>query len=88
MKKPYAIIIMDGYGINPSANGNAIVADGSKYVTLAGITSLYVAEELTPDWGGDVVWLEGYDRECVSQLSGQKFAMEFIFNAEKGNSHE
>ena len=32
MKKPYAIIIMDGYGINPSAVGNAIIADGSKYV--------------------------------------------------------
>ncbi len=32
MKKPYAIIIMDGYGINPDENGNAIFADGSKYV--------------------------------------------------------
>ena len=32
MKKPYAIIIMDGYGINTSEVGNAIVADGSKYV--------------------------------------------------------
>ncbi|MBQ7770043.1 MAG: 2,3-bisphosphoglycerate-independent phosphoglycerate mutase, partial [Clostridia bacterium] len=32
MKKPYAIIIMDGYGINPSSVGNAIIADGSKYV--------------------------------------------------------
>ena len=32
MKKPYAIIIMDGYGINPSETGNAIVKDGSKYV--------------------------------------------------------
>ena len=32
MKKPYAIIIMDGYGINPSAIGNAIVADGSQFV--------------------------------------------------------
>ncbi len=31
-KTPYAIIIMDGYGINPSAQGNAILADGSKYV--------------------------------------------------------
>ena len=31
-KIPYAIIIMDGYGINPDKNGNAIVADGSKYV--------------------------------------------------------
>ncbi len=33
MKKPYAIIIMDGYGLNPSQVGNAIHADGSKYVT-------------------------------------------------------
>ena len=33
MRTPYAIIIMDGYGINPSNVGNAIVADGSKYVT-------------------------------------------------------
>ena len=32
MRTPYAIIIMDGYGINPSEKGNAIVADGSKYV--------------------------------------------------------
>ena len=32
MRTPYAIIIMDGYGINPSNVGNAIVADGSKYV--------------------------------------------------------
>ena len=32
MKKPYAIIIMDGYGINPDKNGNAIFVDGSKYV--------------------------------------------------------
>lgn len=32
MRTPYAIIIMDGYGINPSANGNAIVKDGSKNV--------------------------------------------------------
>ena len=33
MRTPYAIIIMDGYGINPSATGNAIIADGSKYVS-------------------------------------------------------
>ena len=32
MKKPYALIIMDGYGINPNPNGNAIVKDGSKFV--------------------------------------------------------
>lgn len=34
MKKiPYAIIIMDGYGINPEHEGNAIFMDGSKNVT-------------------------------------------------------
>jgi 2,3-bisphosphoglycerate-independent phosphoglycerate mutase len=33
MKKPYAIIIMDGYGINPDHTGNAIFTDGSKNVS-------------------------------------------------------
>ena len=34
MKKiPYAIVIMDGYGLNGENNGNAIFLDGSKYVT-------------------------------------------------------
>ena len=32
MKTPYALIIMDGYGVNPSKEGNAIVAEGSKYI--------------------------------------------------------
>ncbi|MDE7296554.1 MAG: 2,3-bisphosphoglycerate-independent phosphoglycerate mutase [Clostridia bacterium] len=32
MKKPYAIIIMDGYGLNPVHEGNAIYMDGSKTV--------------------------------------------------------
>ena len=32
MKKPFALIIMDGYGINPSTKGNAIEKDGSKFV--------------------------------------------------------
>lgn len=31
-KKPYAIIIMDGYGIAPAGAGNAIELDGSKNV--------------------------------------------------------
>ena len=33
MKTPYAIIIMDGYGINEDHNGNAVYADGSKNIT-------------------------------------------------------
>lgn len=32
-KKPYAIIIMDGYGIAPAGAGNAIELDGSKKCT-------------------------------------------------------
>ncbi len=32
MKKPYAIIIMDGYGLAPAGAGNAISMDGSKNV--------------------------------------------------------
>ena len=32
MKKPYAIIIMDGYGINPEKEGNAIELEGSPNV--------------------------------------------------------
>ncbi len=32
MKTPYALIIMDGYGVNPSKEGNAIFAEGSKYI--------------------------------------------------------
>ena len=30
------------------------------------------------------VWLEGHDRECVSQLAGQSFTMKFEFSATKG----
>ncbi len=33
MKTPYALIIMDGYGLNPEHEGNAIYMDGSKNVT-------------------------------------------------------
>ncbi len=33
MKTPYAIIIMDGYGLSPAHEGNAIYLDGSKNVT-------------------------------------------------------
>ena len=32
MKKPYAIIIMDGYGVNPETTGNAIYTEGSKNI--------------------------------------------------------
>ena len=33
MKTPYALIIMDGYGLNPVEKGNAVFMDGSTHVT-------------------------------------------------------
>ena len=33
-KVPYALIIMDGYGIAPACAGNAIALDGSKNIAL------------------------------------------------------
>lgn len=38
------------------------------YVDLAGITSTYVAEELTEDWGGEIHWNKGYDESCLREL--------------------
>lgn len=32
------------------------------------------------------VWLEGYDRECVSQIGSQKFTMNFQFNAQEADN--
>lgn len=47
----------------PDEDGGTL-KDGT-YWTVAGITSLYVAEELTEDWGGEVVWYEGYDESVL-----------------------
>ncbi len=44
MKTPYALIIMDGYGINNTCEGNAICADGSKNVT--GLEKLYPTTQI------------------------------------------
>ncbi len=33
---------------------------------VAGIGSLYVAEELTENWGGEVHWLDGYDESILA----------------------
>lgn len=35
-------------------------------IRLAGIGALYVAEELTEDWGGAVYWNEGYDESILT----------------------
>ena len=43
MKTPYAIIIMDGYGINKDTDGNAVYLDGSK--NIAAVESLVFGDE-------------------------------------------
>ncbi len=53
-----------------SYTAKEVGADGlpfeqEKSVTVAGIDSLYVAQELTEDWGGSVQWLEGYDERIL-----------------------
>lgn len=39
------------------------------YVELAGITSTYVAEELTEDWGGQICWNPGFDESCLQAMA-------------------
>lgn len=57
---------------------------GSK-VSLVGITSTYVAEELTAGWGGQIDWVEGYDESAlmtrefvciVPELLGEETSLE------------
>lgn len=38
----------------------------SEPVNVCGVTSFYVAEELTEAWGGQVFWNEGYDESILS----------------------
>lgn len=52
----YTYFSKDAYGLS---------VENSGYVTLAGIGSFYVAEELTEDWGGEVHWFEGYDESTL-----------------------
>ena len=44
MKTPYAIIIMDGYGINKDTDGNAVYLDGSK--NIAALEKAYPTAQL------------------------------------------
>lgn len=40
MKKPMALIIMDGFGINPDAYGNAIKAANTPHLTVCLLETL------------------------------------------------
>lgn len=44
MKTPYALIIMDGYGINKDTDGNAVYLDGSK--NIAALEKAYPTAQL------------------------------------------
>ena len=50
-----------------SLSGTYSDADGMRrHTTLAGIGSLYVAEELTENWGGETHWFDGYDESILT----------------------
>ena len=53
----YLYIARDEYGLPVEETGSA---------NVAGIGSLYVAEELTEDWGGAVHWYDGYEESILS----------------------
>ena len=49
-----------------SRTGTQTDEDGmTRSVTVAGIGALYVAEELTENWGGQTFWFEGYDESIL-----------------------
>ena len=43
-----------------------LIHEKSEDVYVTGVTSFYVAEELTENWGGQVFWYEGYDESILS----------------------
>ncbi len=51
---------------------NTVLTEDGKFQTtrkeyeVAGIQSLYVAQELTADWGGKVYWYEGFEEAMLS----------------------
>lgn len=50
-----------------SISGTYTDAEGmTRNTSVAGIGSLYVAEELTENWGGETHWFEGYDESILT----------------------
>ena len=61
-----------------------------KYVNLAGISSMRVAEELTPECSGEVRWYEGYDEQILGteepvclvseEYEGDEVVLSFVYS--------
>lgn len=60
------------------SNGNVVTKTSSAPVT--GITSTYVAEELTPGWGGKIYWHDGYDESVLQTEETVCLVPEFMQN--------
>ena len=45
---------------------NGFTIDQEKTTTVTGITSTYVAEELTEGWGGKIYWKDGYNESILA----------------------
>ena len=66
------------------------ILEQAEYLTLAGISSVRVAEELTPEFSGDIRWYEGYGQEifeteelvCLvpEEYEGDEVAVSFFYD--------
>lgn len=54
------------YVVDIIYNDKGLPVEVTEPILVAGIESLYVAEELTEDWGGEIHWQEGYDESILS----------------------
>lgn len=66
------------------------ILEQAEYLMLAGISSIRVAEELTPDYNGDFRWYEGYGEEILEteefvclvpeEYEGEEVAVSFFYD--------
>ena len=58
-------VSLDGERIYTVMDSNGCPVEKKKMITLTGITSTYVAEELTENWGGEIHWYDGFDESIL-----------------------
>ena len=63
----YARVSLDGrYVVDVVYDAWGELTEITEPIKVSGIASMYVAEELTEDWGGEVCWREGYDESVLA----------------------
>ena len=61
----YTRVSRSGTYITYTTDARDFIVKVNNPVTVAGIGSLYVAEELTENWGGQTHWYEGFDESIL-----------------------